>query len=344
MSPAEKKESLWALMRPVDLATLLYLLLIAAMVVLFRSGVDGWGWYAVKHCAAVLIILGLIRAAGDRRDWLGILRHWYPLMIFFPLFAEMNELVNMIFPFWANPWLIRLDHALFGVHPTVWFEKVATPALTELMVIFYLAYFLLIPVAALPLYLKKKVREFDHLLFNTSLAFYLSFIAFLFFPAVSPRVTLAHLQGGPLEGGILLGLLYRVQSFGGIHGGAFPSSHVAVAFAVLFTVHRCERKVFYALLPFVLGLAVSTTYCRYHYAVDAIAGALLGLVAVVLGRRLFLRWEQARCYPGRSIPARQRFAAPGESCAEAVPLIGEKRRQHAGRVESQAAGVQQETE
>ena len=338
------KISLWTLMRPVDLATLFYLLFIAAMIMLFRDRIAGWGWYVVKHCAAALVIVALIRTAEDRRDWLGVLRHWYPVLVFFPLFAEMNQLVNMFFPFWANTWLIKLDYALFGVHPTVWFESVATPALTELMVIFYLTYFLLIPAAALPLYLKKKGREFDSLMFNTSLAYYLSFVAFLFFPAVSPRITMAHLQGGPLEGGLLIGLLDWVQSFGGIHGGAFPSSHVAVAFAILFSAYRYERRVFYALLPFVLGLAVSTTYCRYHYAVDAIAGALLGLVAVVLGQKLYARWERTWFNLGRSILASKGAAVPSDPVAETISLIGEKRRRHAGRAESQTAGVQQEAE
>jgi membrane-associated phospholipid phosphatase len=339
-----RRESLRALMRPVDLATISYLLLIAALVVLFHHNVADWGWYVVKHCAAALAIVGLIRAAGNRRDWIGILRHWYPVAVFPPLFTEMNQLVTMIFPFWANSWLIRLDHALFGVNPTVWFERVATPALTELMVIFYLAYFLLIPAAALPLYLRRKQRAFDCLMFNTALAFYLSFVAFLIFPAVSPRVTMAHLQSGPLEGGMLLSLLNRVQSFGGIRGGAFPSSHVAVAFAILLSAHRHERKVFYVLLPFVLGLAVSTTYCRYHYAVDAIAGALLGLFAVVLGQRLFARWERARFSPGRGIAAPKGVTISPHPVAETLPLIGEKRRHHAGGAGSQTAGVRQEIE
>lgn len=344
MTSSTDNRTLWALMRPVDLVTMLYLAVIAVLIVLFHQGVGGWGWFVLAHLSAVLLIATLIRKADRRPGWLGILRHWYPLLIFFPLFAEMNELVTMIFPFWANSWLIRLDHALFGVHPTVWFEQVATPALTELMVVFYLAYFLLIPAAALPLYLRERRREFDGLMLNTALAYYLSFVAFLFFPAVSPRVTLSHLQGGPLEGGFLLHILYWVQGFGGIRGGAFPSSHVAVAFAVLFSVHRYERKVFYVLLPFVLGLAVSTTYCRYHYAVDAIAGALLGLFAVILGRKLFLRWEQNWIGAYRGIMEPQGITPSPEPCMGAVSVTTEQRRHHAGRDGSQTAGMRKEIE
>jgi len=333
-----------ALLRPVDISTVIYLLMLAIVILFFHQGISGWGWYVLAHSGAVLIILGLIRTAEGNGGWLGLVRHWYPVLIFPPLFAEMNELVNIIFPFWANPWLIRLDHALFGVHPTVWFERVATPALTELMVVFYLSYYLLIPTATLPLYLWKKRRAFDGLMFNISLAFYLSFIGFLIFPAVSPRVTLAHLQSGPLEGGWLLGILGWVQGIGGIHGGAFPSSHVTVAFAILLSSYRYQRRVFWLLLPFVLGLAVSTTYCRYHYAVDAIAGALLGLAAVIIGQKLFLRWSRVWPSADGEIIAPQGMTAALEPCAEMVTLIGEQRRQHAGRTRSQASGMQREIE
>ncbi len=344
MTLPSNKMTLRALLRPVDLSTVIYLLLLSFVILFFHEGIDGWGWYVLVHLGAVLIILGMIRMAEGNGGWLGLVRHWYPVAIFPPLFAEMNDLVNIIFPFWANTWLIRLDHALFGVHPTVWFERVATPALTELMVIFYLFYYFLIPAAALPLYLRKKRRAFDGLMFNISLAFYLSFIGFLIFPAVSPRVTLAQLQVGPLQGGWLLGILGWVQGFGGIYGGAFPSSHVTVAFATLLSSYRYQRRVFWLLLPFVLGLAVSTTYCRYHYAVDAIAGALLGMAAVVIGHKLFLRWERVWSAVDRGIAAPQGMTASLEPCAEMVTLIGEQGRQHAGRTRSQASGMQREIE
>jgi membrane-associated phospholipid phosphatase len=212
------------------------------------------------------------------------------------------------------------------------------------MVIFYLVYFLLIPIAALPLYLRGKQRQFNSLLFNTALAYYLSYITFLFFPAVSPRVTLAHLQSGPLPGGALLGILSWIQEFGGIHGGAFPSSHVAVAFAILLSSYRYQRRVFVLLLPFVLGLAISTTYCRYHYAVDAIAGAALGMTAVFVGQRLFVYWERCRSpMAGRTVVPPE-MASSMEPYTEVLPLIGEQRRQHVGGIRSQTQGMQREIE
>jgi membrane-associated phospholipid phosphatase len=341
----EKRITLGDILRPVDLATVAYLLLLAVLIILFHNNLPGWGWYVPAHIGAALLVVALAWAGEKRFSHpVTFLRHWYPPLLFIPLFSEMNHLVNIIFPFWANGWLIRMDQALFGVYPTVWFEKLASPLLTELMAVFYLVYFLLIPAAALPLYVGRRMRSFHRLMFNTALSYYISFIIFLFIPAESPRVTLAHLQGGPMQGGPLLGVLRWLQGFGGIHGGAFPSSHVAAACAVLISTYIYERRVFRILLPFVLGLAISTTYCRYHYAVDALAGFLVGAVGVAIGQRLYLRWEAWCVSAGRRAHYPETPAMSMEPCAQLVPVLEEQRREHVGRSGSQAAELQREIE
>ncbi len=49
---------------------------------------------------------------------------------------------------------------------------------------------------------------------------------------------------------------------------------------------RFRRWLFAALLPIVLRLVVSTLYLRMHYAIDLVAGAAVGVVAVVLAPRV----------------------------------------------------------
>jgi membrane-associated phospholipid phosphatase len=329
----------------VDLITLAYLLALSIIMAVFHRGLTGWGWYVAAHLTVALGILCLVWAEARLQSWqLTFIRHWYAAVLFFPLFSEMNQIVNIVFPFWANEWLIHLDHALFGVHPSIWLEQLAKPALTDLMVVFYLAYYLLIPLAGLPLYLRGHIDRFHSLLFNTALAFYISYIAFLFFPAESPRLTLAHLQTGPMEGGHLLPVLYFLQGFGGIRGGAFPSSHVAAAFAILLSAYRYERRVFYLMLPFVLGLAVSTTYCRYHYAVDAIAGALLGMACYLVGQDLYRRWEENRMSLSRRPVLRRARSGVLEPQGELAKTMVSQGRNHVPGAQSQVAGVSEEAD
>jgi membrane-associated phospholipid phosphatase len=63
----------------------------------------------------------------------------------------------------------------------------------------------------------------------------------------------------------------------------FPSGHTMVAVAVLLVAWRQARRAFWLLLPVASGLVISTVYCRYHYAVDVIAGTLLAFVTVPIG-------------------------------------------------------------
>jgi membrane-associated phospholipid phosphatase len=341
-----RKRSSWnALIRPVDGITLGYLFLLGLLILAFGRRLPGWGSFAALHAAAIAAILWLVRAAeeGASRP-LVFLRDWYPALLIFPLFSEMHHVTTIFFPFWANDWLIHLDHAMFGVHPTVWFEGLGTPFLTEIMVLFYMFYYIMLPAAGLSLYCHSRRGEFHNLMLNTMLSFYVSCAIFLLFPAESPRLTLAHLQSGPLQGWYFLAVLGSIQEFGGIHGGAFPSSHVAAAVAILFSVRRSERRLFCLMSPLVMGLAVSTVYCRYHYAADAIAGILVGLGCCAVGRRISLRWEMARAAAGRVTADRREDESCARPCGSVSSAVVDQRRNHVERTEPQVTGVRSKTE
>ena len=64
---------------------------------------------------------------------------------------------------------------------------------------------------------------------------------------------------------------------------AFPSLHAAVSLVALVYAWRHVRAWFWVLLPFALGLWVSTIYLRHHYVVDLLAGWALAPVAVCAG-------------------------------------------------------------
>ena len=69
----------------------------------------------------------------------------------------------------------------------------------------------------------------------------------------------------------------------------FPSGHTMITTSVLIFAFRHDRKVFWFLLPVGVGLIFSTVYCRYHYAVDVLAGLALAFVSVPAGERLYDR-------------------------------------------------------
>ena len=84
---------------------------------------------------------------------------------------------------------------------------------------------------------------------------------------------------------------------------AFPSLHAAVSLVALIYAWRFLRAWFWLLLPFCLGLWVSTIYLRHHFVVDLIAGWALAPIAVWVAPRLDAWWASRQAALGYA-PAR----------------------------------------
>jgi membrane-associated phospholipid phosphatase len=69
-------------------------------------------------------------------------------------------------------------------------------------------------------------------------------------------------------------------------GAAFPSSHVALAALVLYYTVRYARSAAWVVGPLVISLIVATVYCRYHYAIDVLAGLAMASLLIPLWRRI----------------------------------------------------------
>jgi membrane-associated phospholipid phosphatase len=66
-----------------------------------------------------------------------------------------------------------------------------------------------------------------------------------------------------------------------------PSSHVAVAITTLWFSFRYLPRIRLVHLTVTILLCLSTVYCRFHYAVDVVAGVLVAAVLVPLGNWLY---------------------------------------------------------
>ena len=75
---------------------------------------------------------------------------------------------------------------------------------------------------------------------------------------------------------------------------AFPSSHVGVTTVVMLLALRTRsRGLIFTILPFYILMCLSTVYIYAHYAIDAIAGLVTGVllyfVLIALWHRLLQR-------------------------------------------------------
>lgn len=275
----------WGRLKPVDIVTYI------ALAVLMGATLSTWpenphgGTLLVKYGGLTLLLTlawGLDR--GQSWPW-WLLHAFYPLLFIPIIFDSFADLLPWVSPVEQDPWLIQLDLALLGVHPTVWLERFIHPLLTELLTWAYTSYYVLPVILALALAQRGREREFDRAVFGVVLCFYLSYLGYFLVPAIGPRFSLASLQQVELKGLLLaeqiMDTLNRLERF---KQDAFPSGHTAVVLLVLYYARQFVRGLFWPFLPLVLALILSTVYLRYHYVVDVLAGVFLAGLCLLLER------------------------------------------------------------
>jgi membrane-associated phospholipid phosphatase len=119
-------------------------------------------------------------------------------------------------------------------------------------------------------------------------------VFFILLPVDSPYYLSPRL-GRPLAGHLFFDLAHEVSARGGARGGAFPSAHVSGTVLVTLVAWRYQRPLAYLLVPFTLGVMVATVYGRFHYVLDALAGA--GLSAVVFAAYRLMTVEMGPVTP-----------------------------------------------
>ena len=303
----------------VDYATQCYVAFVGlAVLCLARGTVPGWPFLVAAHAAAMGLIHVLIRSQAARpgRPVLDFLRHFYPMLLYGPFYWETGVLNHLLTPGFLDPFFIRLEARLFGLQPGLAFmDWLPYPAVSELLYAAYFSFYLMIAGVALALYLRDR-GQFRHFVSVISLLFYVCYLVFLFAPVVGPLIFFRKIPGYQLPADVqpvvapafpaaiqagpcyhLMRWVYRPFE---APGASFPSSHVAVAIGTAYFSFLYLRRIRWLHLVAVILLCASTVYCRYHYAVDVVAGALVAAALIPLGNRLHRRCElPAAQRPGR---------------------------------------------
>ena len=213
-------------------------------------------------------------------------RHWYPHLFFLFCFEQLGRLVHLVNPGWQDSKLLVGDRWLTGVTPSLWFEHLAHPALTEFMEFSYFTYFLYLLVLGGLLYYQRDWESYWAVMTYSALGYVFGYVLAMFFPVESPWFALAGQWRSGLTGGPFTALINLIEKYGRVHGAAFPSQHVAGAMAALWGAWRHRRSIFWTFLPFVACMCISTVYVRNHYVADVLGGLLTGTLGYVLGCRL----------------------------------------------------------
>ncbi len=300
-------------LRPEEAAALAFLLpttwlTLAAFFYAREAGVLGPRYPGgVARLALVLLLLAGLALGFRLFPGSGVvhgLRETVPLFACFLIYTNLHDTIGFVNPHDVHHWLVALDAQIFGVQPCVWAERFITPALTKVMELLYLSFFWIAPSTSLILLLQRRWPEFRAATFGIVACFFMGYALYVIFPAAPPRLVLVHeftknLSGYPFSAQVFS--LLPVDS-----RAAFPSLHAAASTVALVYAWRFLRPWSWVMLPFVVGLWVSTIYLRHHYFVDLVAGWALAPVAVWVAPRIDAWWAQRqRAYgyaPARWIP------------------------------------------
>jgi len=281
-------------LRPSDLLTLFFLSLLSCLAVFSAPVNPQWAGLLATYAVLAFTIL----AAAVYRTKVGPAKKGFYVSVIaavitvLSVFNSLGALIASIHATTCDARLIAVDHAIFGVHPTVWMERLINPLLTGLLQFAYISYYFIPISLGVVLIARGRFGEFEEVLFGILLCFYLSYAGYLLVPAIGPRFTLSHLQTADLQVSPFIETIQdALNALEKNKTDAFPSGHTAVSLMSLYYAWKeREKKLFAGLIPMVTGLIISTVYLRYHYVIDVIAGIALTGLAIALApglRRLF---------------------------------------------------------
>jgi membrane-associated phospholipid phosphatase len=243
------------------------------------------------HAAALGVGLAVFASdRGARR----VLRDWLPLALGPLLYIELRWLVPGAGWLHQDVLIQRWEYVLFPGQPSAtWAPQMPNLALSEVLHFCYASYYLLVYLPPLLLYLRGRREAFARTILALTLVYGICFLTYLFFPVDGPRYLIgpAAAPEGPVRGFVL-----DLLAAGSSRGTAFPSSHLAASVVASLCAIQFQRRVGVMIALLTVGLALGTVYGGFHYAVDGIAGVIVGVFAWLLAgtiwRRLSRRGEQ----------------------------------------------------
>jgi len=256
-------------------------------------------WFLPALCSVSMFILVALMAwlaARESRLPLAarLALNFYPVLTVSAVFEALGSLLPSCIWHDGDKLLILADRQMFGQDPTVWLERFARPELTDVLYIAYASYHFLPLLLGIVLWRKSEAIAKQYC-FSMSLAFFINYAGYFLIPARGPRFALAHRQNVILEVTPISQAIYTTLNLlEHPKLDAFPSAHVmAIVFCLIFSF-AYERRFFFLILPLAILIIISTIYCRYHYVVDIMAGALLAAVLYPASKKLYQKLNSLR--------------------------------------------------
>lgn len=280
MQPEERRRRF----RAVDLLLFGFLAL-ASIVALVRLPTRPQALWALVAYAGIATLILLV----TWRPGLGIVgravREVYPLLLLIPLYSSL-DLLNGVGQVRVHDLAVRhWEELLFGAQVSrTWWQAQGSVFWSTVFHAAYFSYYIIIP---LPLAWFSATGDLASLrrsvliIFSTFLVCY---AWFLLFPVAGPYYEFPRPEpwftaNPPAR------LVYATLATGSSYGAAFPSSHVAATVAAALSGWLGSRRLGIILTIPTILLTIGVVYAQMHYAVDAVAGVVVGVGMGMVWRR-----------------------------------------------------------
>jgi membrane-associated phospholipid phosphatase len=232
--------------------------------------------------AHLVALVAAVTVAGTQRSELRRLRDWLPLLLGPFLYVELRWLIPGLGRPHSDALVMQWEHALFGGNPsTTWALAMPSLALSEGLHFAYASYYALVLVPPIVLYARGRRNAFAATLLALTIVYGACFSVYLLFPVDGPR----YLVGpAPAPAGPVRAFVLRLLESGSSRGTAFPSSHIAASVVSALCALSWQRRLGIVVSVLTVGLAMCTVYGGFHYGVDALAGAAVGLASWIGAR------------------------------------------------------------
>jgi hypothetical protein len=214
-------------------------------------------------------------------------------------FFQLREILPAVSPWSLDAQIYAFDLRVFGVEPSVWFDRFVAVRTTEWFAFFYFLYFLILAVHVLPmLFLQRDERILSRFGISFLMIFLTAHLLYIVVPGVGPYSYLRSTFQHELQGPTFWPLVREAVDAGGPQKDIFPSLHTAVPTFIAIFSFRNRRlvpfKYTWPVMAFVaLQIMIATLFLRWHYLVDVVAGLTLATTAAFVGP-VIARWEVSR--------------------------------------------------
>lgn len=246
------------------------------------GGSTAWGGARVAVAVYVVLLLCVVWIARSKGRFAEVLGDWLPLLALPVLYGAIPGTAIGVGPYDAT--VQQWDRLFFGTDAARTFAGAAPwRPLSELLHAAYLSYYAIIYGPPLLIYLRGDRESFARLVRAFTIAMVACFVVFCLAPVEGPRYAWAAPAGVP--DGMFRRMVNAILEGGSSRGTAFPSSHQAIALVMGLSSMAWDRRLGLPVLALSIFLGVGAVYGGFHYAVDMVAGAVVGLGAWLMARQ-----------------------------------------------------------